>query len=410
MKRLLKALYCISLAIGGLAAQGTNHAIGTEQVISTSPASFYDPFTWGPWQFPAISPLPEAGIIVRFSTGMDAASDYGKVANYFSTDQGRTWKLSNDSTLNHVGILLPNGDRLEPAVLPSTPVSKLNLAKIKVTGQMASYGLIYKFYSSADLPPELSKYSFYRLKAGDTRWQLEETWVKNSDVPRGVSEGVFSYSWLMNIKVAPDGSLWATHPGSFRQVGKARRYGGLSSRWRYCVVFFRSTDNGKNWHVYSEIPYQGELLADSLADVRDGFSEPAFEFMADGSMICVMRTCDGSGNGPMYMARSTDKGKTWSKPKPFAPFGVWPQMLKLDNGVIVLSYGRPGVNFKYALDGTEKTWSQNITLLPGNGSCGYTGLMATGKDKFLIAYSKWPTKNEQGENCKAIVVREVRLF
>jgi hypothetical protein len=407
MKKLSLAVSLFFLLANRLSAQEPVFSLGSEHVISTSPPAFYAPFTWGPWQFPSISRLPGGIIIDRFSTGMDAASDYGKVANFLSADAGSTWKISNDSSLNHVGILLPNGDRLEAAVLASTPLSRLDLSRIKVAGQMASCGLVYKFFDSHDLPPQLSKYSFYRLKAGETTWQLEETWVKDNDVPRGVSEGVFSLSWLMNIKVAPDGSLLATHPGSFREVGPARRYGGISSRWRYCVVFFRSTDHGKNWSVYSEIPYQGDLKADSLADMRDGFSEPAFEFMPDGSMICIMRTCDGSGNGPMYIARSIDQGKTWNKPEVFAPFGVWPQLVMLKNGVVVLSYGRPGVHIMYSRDGIE--WSKSIALLAGSGSCGYTGLQATGDHKFLITYSKWPLKNDKGENCKAIVVREVTI-
>jgi hypothetical protein len=401
------ALCCLFLTVYGLNAQAPVYSLGPEQVISISPPALYEPFTWGPWQFPSISRLPDGTIIDRFATGIDAAADYGKVANFLSTDKGRSWQISNDASLNHVGVLLPNGDRLEAAVLASIPVSDLELSKIKVAGQMASSGLVYKFFDSGDLPPALSKYSFYRLKAGETTWQLEETHVKNNDVPRGISEGVFSFSWLMNMKVAPDGSLLATHPGSFRQVGEARRYGGISSRWRYGVVFFRSTDHGKNWSVYSEIPYQGNRAADSLADIRDGFSEPAFEFMPDGSLVCFMRTCDGSGNGPMYMARSTDQGKTWTKPEPFAPFGVWPQLVRLENGVVVLAYGRPGVHIVYSLDGRK--WSQSITLLAGNESCGYTGLLATGDRTFLITYSKWPMKNDNGENGKAIIVREVAI-
>lgn len=394
-------------------SSSVNYTLGQEHLISTSPPEWYSPFTWGPWQFPSISRLPDGSIIDRFSTGFDAASDYGKVANYISKDGGESWINSKDTSLNHVGILLPNGDRLEPAVLPSIPISKLNLSAVKNSGQFGSTGLIFKFYDAYDLPPELSKYSFYRLKAGETKWKLESTNVKSNDVPRAVVEGVYSFAWLMNMKVAPDGSLFAVNYG-LRQGKTERRFGGVVSKWRNSVVFYHSIDNGKSWSVYSDIPYQGNIKADSLADVRDGFTEPDFEFMADGSMICVMRTCDAT-NGPMYIARSADKGKTWSKPEYFSPFGVWPQLLKLKNGVVVLSYGRPGVNLLFCNDGKGKVWSKNLVLSPsdkttGTGTCGYTGILATGDDKFIITHSKWPLKNDKGQDCKAIVVREITVY
>jgi hypothetical protein len=216
----------------------------------------------------------------------------------------------------------------------------------------------------------------------------------------------------MNMKVAPDGSLFAVNYG-LRQGQAERRFGGVVSKWRNSAVFYRSTDNGRNWYVYSEIPYRGDIKADSLADVRDGFTEPDYEFMADSTMISVMRTCDAS-NGPMYIARSKDKGKTWTKPEFFTPFGVWPQLLKLKNRVVVLSYGRPGVNLLFCNDGKGEIWSKNLILSPsdrasGTGTCGYTGILATGDNKFLITHSKWPYKNEKGENCKAIVVREITV-
>ena len=40
-------------------------------------------------------------------------------------------------------------------------------------------------------------------------------------------------------------------------------------------------------------------------------------------------------------------------------------------------------------------------------SCGYTSLLATGPDRFLIIYSDFKYKNAAGEIRKAIKVREV---
>lgn len=37
--------------------------------------------------------------------------------------------------------------------------------------------------------------------------------------------------------------------------------------------------------------------------------------LADGSVLCLLRTADGNGIGPLYFCRSTDGGATWSRPR-----------------------------------------------------------------------------------------------
>lgn len=45
----------------------------------------------------------------------------------------------------------------------------------------------------------------------------------------------------------------------------------------------------------------------------------------------------------------------------------------------------------------------------GDYSCGYTGLLATGANSFLIAYSDFKHRTPGGAFRKAIKVREVRV-
>jgi len=63
----------------------------------------------------------------------------------------------------------------------------------------------------------------------------------------------------------------------------------------------------------------------------------------------------------MYIARSKDMGKTWSRPKKITDCGVFPQSPGLKNGIIVLSYGRPGVYLRFSID-DGKAWRPTITL------------------------------------------------
>jgi hypothetical protein len=84
--------------------------------------------------------------------------------------------------------------------------------------------------------------------------------------------------------------------------------------------------------------------------------------------------------------------------------------------VVVLASGRPGVQLRFAADGKGKKWSEPFEMVPitsttklGEDSCGYTSLVATGPDTFLIAYSHFRHPNEKSEPRKAIMVREVRV-
>lgn len=143
-----------------------------------------------------------------------------------------------------------------------------------------------------------------------------------------------------------------------------------------------------------------------------GFTEPAYEILADGTFICVNRTTDGIGNGPMYISRSSDMGKTWSKPEIFMASGVLPRLLQLENGVTVMASGRPGVQLRFSNDGKGKLWTNAFEMMPwidykDQVSCGYTGLLATGPDRFLVVYSDFRFVTEEGTVRKAIKVREV---
>ena len=92
------------------------------------------------------------------------------------------------------------------------------------------------------------------------------------------------------------------------------------------IVFLRSEDHGYTWGVLGEIPYRPDRAADPQADRRDGFTEPEFNLMPDGSVLCLIRTHDLLGVGPLYWCRSLDSGQSWSHPHVFDDCGVWPRL------------------------------------------------------------------------------------
>jgi hypothetical protein len=132
-------------------------------------------------------------------------------------------------------------------------------------------------------------------------------------------------------------------------------------------------------------------------------------------------TAARNGLGPMYLSRSADSGKSWSKPLVFnKEFGVLPGILRLTNGALILSYGRPGVEVRFSGD-NGSTWTEPHILVPTartaredrkkamEDSCGYTSLLPLGPDKCLIAYSHFHYPDRNGQERKTILTREIQV-
>ena len=179
------------------------------------------------------------------------------------------------------------------------------------------------------------------------------------------------------------------------------------------MTVLRSTDAGRSWEIWSEIPYAGDAAADPKADKREGFTEPYVCFMPDGSALVLLRTTDGKGSGPMYWSRSTDIGKTWSPPAAFDDLGVWPQMLTLKNGVTLAVYGRPGLYVRATTDPTGLHWEKRVIVVEParicTDTCSYAALLALNDHTALVAYSNFKLRNADGKRCKGIQVREVTV-
>lgn len=354
---------------------------------------------WGFHQFPSIARWEDGRLAVAYNMSTDAAESYGLPTPLMvSSDEGRTWQ-SHAGPLGVGGLLLPNGDRIEISTPRPYKVKSLRFPEPAVPGT--------RLYRLDDLPARLRTIRISRIAKGTSERVIQHTSLFDPQALRGGGPEIFPIIWWGDMRVASDGSVIAgIYPGRY-----TRDDGTYDSK---CAVFFyRSTDFGHSWKIQGRILYQPDLKADDKGDKRGGFTEPAFEVLRDGTFLCVMRTTDGQGIGPMYSSRSTDLGKTWSKPKVIATNGVLPKLLKLDNGIIVLSSGRPGVQLRFSKDG--KKWTEPLDLVPiteadpHKDTCGYTSLLATGPDSFIIAYSHFKHTTDQGLVRKAILIREIQV-
>lgn len=367
------------------------------------------PEKWGYFQFPNISRKMDGSIQAKWNMTLDAIQAYGDTnsGSAKSKDGGKTWTMQGKAE-NISGVTLSNGDKLEIVNPKAIKVGDLKLPE-PLGIQPGNYKKSsFKFYSLHDLPEVRQGVFLNRLKKGETEWRAEHATLYDQRAARYSLAGLVPVVWWGDMHVASDGSVIAgVYPGFL--IGED----GLADP-RSAVFFYRSTDNGHSWSMQGRITYAVDIVGDPKGENRMGFTEPAFEILKDGTFLCVMRTNDGPANGPMYASYSKDMGKTWTKPTVITPNGVLPRLLQLDNGVTVLSSGRPGVQLRFSVNGSDGKWTEPFEMLPYSleqkeldGTCGYTGLLATGKDKFLIIYSDFNYKTQDNQIRKAIKVREV---
>ncbi len=365
------------------------------------------PMGWGYFQFPEITRSGDGAICANWHMAPDAAVGYGtEPGRAASRDGGKTWSPLMEAPDPH-HILLPNGDGLSVVWPAATPVEKLKLPEPLGVFKSNYGGQPFTYYRHSDLPPELQGVPLRRKAKGSDRWLDERARLDDPIALRYHFQGMFPVLWLGDIRVVSDKSLVsAVYPGVRINDGKP------DPLWHTFV--YRSTDSGHSWQVQGRLLYEGDPTADPKHARRAGFTEPALEVLPDGSLLCVMRTTDGTGIGPMYRTRSTDLGRTWTKPIAFSKNGVLPRLLQLENGVLVLSSGRPGVQVRFSVDGKGEHWTKPFEMMSHKpdaygASCGYTNLLATGRDRFLLIYSDFRYITETGELRKAIKVREVRV-
>ena len=375
------------------------------------------PQGWGYYQFPTISRLKDGALHAEWSLHLDAIQSYGlnEVGSAISTD-GKTWQPGVPDSSRITGYTLPGGDMIKV----SDPVP-VKVSELKMPAPLGKTDFKYRktnftFYRIHDLPEGRNGVYIKRLTKGQSQWKLEQASLYDPQGVRHSSKDLVPVVWWGDIHTMTDGSLLAgIYPGYYiKDNGEVDKQIG--------VVFYRSTDDGRSWKIQSRIPFTPDTSIDSMAKDRIGFTEPAYEVLSDGSLLCVIRSADGDGvtngvgNGPMYASRSTDMGKTWTKPEVIAPAGALPRLLRLENGVTVLSAGRPGIQLRFSKTGLNDSWTDPFEMLPYDShslqeqylvTCGYTGLLATGPNRFLMIYSDFRHKNAANENRKAIKVREV---
>jgi hypothetical protein len=184
--------------------------------------------------------------------------------------------------------------------------------------------------------------------------------------------------FMRSIVERKDGSLVALMAGWFKSdtvicpYGKKRPY----SRSYVC----ESDDGGRTWRYIDTIGYA------RLGS--EGYNEGAMHRLPNGELLVVLRTGNESDfncqDNPIMWSVSTDEGRTWSPPARTGVEGAFPCLEVLSDGLVVLSYGRPGAMLAFSAD-NGRTWTDH-TLVDATPYSGYTGVVEIAPGELLVGF------------------------
>ncbi len=186
-------------------------------------------------------------------------------------------------------------------------------------------------------------------------------------------------------------------------------YGHASDGWKngslYTTAYFSSADDGIHWRYVSRIDVTTSTPPAHAGE--EGPCEPSMAVLADGRVLTALRH---ASDQPLWMAYSTNNGRSWGTPMlmrglspagvPMKVYSVWPQLLVLSSGALILSSGRPGLGFWVSHDANGEEWigydicKEHSRLLPSDpfgsssGTTSYTGLAEVEPNVVLLAYDK----------------------
>jgi len=367
---------------------------------------------WGRYRMPKVYKMPDDTIALTYSMSIDHYCDQGRDSPLFvSGDGGKTWEKR---PWPHPGLsgMHPVVSQVfggEYYTIPSRGGIRLDGYEKSASAELKIGSLPFAAHRMSDYPKEVADW-YKDIKA--MRWSPAAGWTQENAVWDHEGQYIWSYDDKpQNIPGHWGQSLYFEHPvircgdelfiaDYWTQYENAD--GSLPKNWgSYLMV---SGDNARSWKRRSNITPEYVSAA-----------EPALAQNHAGEFVCAIRSDSASltGTAPtMYLMHSKDMGYTWDAPKPVLGYGVFPQLLQLENGIMALSYGRaPGTWVSFSPDGGY-SWTKPYAILDEAGkasSCGYTSLLALGCDTFLLAYGDIHCKNREGEECKSILVKKITV-
>ena len=131
---------------------------------------------------------------------------------------------------------------------------------------------------------------------------------------------------------------------------------GLSSVWA-----MESTDRCRSWKEIG-VAANGDAMGTEPND-------SALVQLKDGRLYSAMRVDSGTPDTCLHQTWSSDEGRTWTPPEPIClidedhrPNMVWPRLVVMEDGTLVMVYGRPERNIICDPSGTGTQWQGRFSL------------------------------------------------
>ncbi len=375
---------------------------------------------WGHYNFPSLTRYENGVLRASWAYGRDSIYYQGGDVNpngknyTISLDDGKTWSKDVSASGAVHKNQMPNGKYFGGLY---SKVSSREVDYLDKYTPAYEWGSGYRLYFAEDInePDDITVYGReYDPATGKTEtFEVTVNWPympfvaypKDFVYPVGQ---MFSLSGGTTMVV--DGELYATiYFYGFDSTAKTREEAVKDWCQEYSIFIFRSSDCGRTWDLIAQLPTD-----EKITGWAEGLCEPAISVSPDGTFVLLMRT--GSAN-PMYVSYSKDKGETWSDPVKFDDFGVLPQLVTLDCGVMITSYGRPYMRVCATSDPSGIEWQEPVALgmsaVPGTDpfqtSCFYTDLLVMDGNTVLFIYTDFNYPNADGEPVKTVLVRTITV-
>jgi len=410
---------------------------------------------WGLFQFPKVWMTEDKDIIYRVNVGQDTYGAIGVQKDawfYRSRDNGATWaRINRDEVSNPVVVAtLPDGSQvgiyppkspgyadnsvIDATALPVKP--KFGLVSVNKVGY-------FDYYDYGDIPFHDREFPYLYRQGPEKKW--------------GERRGVVDFPGLLfpavtrsrlgqqsewqpvaprigrvrpeNLIALQDGTLLSTTSGAGWGAGQAPDMRGRIFYLDYCIA---SVDGGKTWKMRSAIAEDKTMTTHGY-----GGGEDSLVILADGTLLCAMRTdmcaLDDEASRVTMVCRSVDGGYTWSDPVPVAESSITPHLITLKDRIVALVHGRPGVHITVSENG-GLDWNCRVRVVgstyhelayrawfedeypvcmyewrKGHESCSNTDVLKLNDESFLISYSDFNYRDDDGKKRKANMVRRVTV-
>lgn len=234
-------------------------------------------------------------------------------------------------------------------------------------------------------------------------------------------QGVRLVDWPWPVAILPNPYRSNHHRVNFCFDGDALEidgrliatlYGAKAGDAFYQVVVATSEDGGRTWRYLATVA--GPEVVPVMEPRGHGPGEPSLVQLANGDLMCVMRMGGGAAF-PLRRSYSSDGGRTWSTPDVLPAVSVEPSLKRLQNGVLALATGRPGIFLWFSTDARGAHW-QSIDVLAHHNewapdptfqitpaqTTAYTEIIEVAPNRLLLAYDRtpfgWqPTPADSGE-------------